>query len=248
MFVLDGRVALVSGAGRGVGAEIARVFAARGAAVAINDLHRDRAEATATAIIAAGGRAVAVPFDVTDYDAVADAEATVAAQLGAIDILVNNAGVPAGMGVKKFLDTAPDEWRTYVELNLYGVMNCCRAVVGGMSERGWGRVITISSGAGTIGMNFGVAPYAAGKGGGISFMRHLALETASSGVTANTIAIGLIDNQLDPSITAGLAKTIPTGRLGQPQDVAALCVYLASEEAGWMTGQTINLNGGNPTS
>lgn len=248
MFVLDGKVAIVSGAGQGVGAGIARVLADRGAAVAVNDLHPDRADATVEEIVAAGGRAIAIPFDVTDYDAVVDAAASVEGRVGPIDILVNNAGVPAGMDVKKFLDTVPEDWRIYVELNLFGVMNCCRAMVGRMSERGWGRVITISSGAGTIGMNFGVSPYAAGKGGGIAFMRHLALEAAASGVTANTIAVGLIDNQSDPSATAGLAKTIPVGRLGKPNDIGALCVYLASDEASWMTGQTIHLNGGNPTS
>ncbi len=248
MFGLDGRIALVTGAGQGVGAGIARALAARGAVVAVNDLERERATAVETEIAAQGGRARRAIFDVTDYDAVAAGIRAIEGDLGPIDVLVNNAGVPAGMDVRKFLDTEPDQWRRYVDLNLYGVMNCCRATVGGMSERGWGRVITISSGAGTIGMSFGVSPYAAGKGGAISFMRHLALETAASGVTANTVAIGLIDNQLDPSVTAGLAKTIPTGRLGKPDDVAALCVYLASPEASWMTGQTINLNGGNPTS
>ncbi len=248
MFDLSGRVAMVTGAGQGVGARIARALAERGAALAVNDLYLDRAEATVEAITAAGGRAVPAHFDVTDYASTEAMVTAIAGELGPIDILVNNAGVPTGMDVKKFLDSEPDEWRRYVDLNLYGVMNCCRAVVGGMCERGWGRVITMSSGAGTVGLNFGVSAYAAGKGGGIAFMRHLAMETAASGVTANTVAIGLINNQQDPSITAGLAKMVPVGRLGEPADVASLCLYLASNEAGWMTGQTIGLNGGNPTS
>lgn len=248
MFDLKGRTALVTGAGRGVGAGIAIALAERGAVLAVNDVLAERAEQVAAEIVATGGTAVAADFDVTDYGAVATAAAALAHEIGAIDILVNNAGVPAGMNVVKFVDSDPEEWRQYVDLNLYGVMNCCRALVPGMAERGWGRVITISSGAGTVGLNFGVSPYAAGKGGGISFMRHLALETAASGVTANTIAIGLIDNQSDASVTAGLARTIPVGRLGRPDDIAALCVYLASGEASWMTGQTIGLNGGSPTS
>jgi len=127
-------------------------------------------------------------------------------------------------------------------------MNCCKAVVDGMCERGFGRVITISSGAGTTGLDLGVSAYAAGKGGGISFMRHLALETAKFGVTANSVALGLIDNQLDPGVTEHLARGVPTGFLGQPDDIGPFCVYLASNEARWMTGQTIGLNGGSTTS
>lgn len=238
----------MTGAGRGVGAGIAVALAGRGAVVAVNDVAVERAEQVAAEIAAAGGTAVAADFDVTDFGAVATAAAALAREIGAVDVLVNNAGVPPGMNVVKFIDSEPADWRRYVDLNLYGVMNCCRAMVPGMCERGWGRVVTISSGAGVVGLNFGVSAYAAGKGGGIAFMRHLALETAARGVTANTIAIGLIDNQPDPSVTAGLARTIPVGRLGRPEDVAALCVYLASDEAAWMTGQTIGLNGGSPTS
>jgi 3-oxoacyl-[acyl-carrier protein] reductase len=247
VFDLSGRVALVTGAGQGVGAGIARVLAARGAAVAVNDLHPERAEATASAIAAGGGRAVAVAFDVTDFAAVSRGVAAAEQALDPLDILVTNAGIPAGMGVKPFRETEPAEWQPYVDLNLYGVMNCCRAVIDGLCERGWGRIITISSGAGTQGLDLGVSPYAAGKGGGIGFMRHLALECAASGVTANTVAIGLIDNQRDPGVTEHLARTIPVGRLGQPEDIGALCVYLASQEASWMTGQTIELNGGSRT-
>ena len=151
------------------------------------------------------------------------------------------------MGVQQFRESEPSAWRPYIDTNLYGVMNCSRAAVNGMCERGYGRILTISSGAGTKGLNLGVSPYAAGKGGAISFMRHLALETAREGVTANTLAIGLIDNHADPSVTAHMAKSVPVGRLGQPEDIAAACLYLVSEEASWMTGQTIELNGGSTT-
>ena len=247
MFDLSGKVALVTGAGQGVGAGIARALGERGAAVGVNDLHPDRAERIASEIVAAGGRALGAGFDVSDYASVEAGLAELNDRLGPLDVLVNNAGIPEGMGVEPFHESSPENWRPYVDVNLYGVMNCCRAAIGGMRERGWGRVVTISSGAGTIGLNLGVSPYAAGKSGGIGFMRHLAVENARLGVTANTVALGLINNQGDPDTTAHIARSVPVGRLGEPEDVAALCVYLASDESAWMTGQTLQLNGGYPT-
>jgi NAD(P)-dependent dehydrogenase (short-subunit alcohol dehydrogenase family) len=115
-----------------------------------------------------------------------------------------------------------------------------------MVTRGWGRVVTISSGAATAGVNIGVTPYSAGKGGAIAFTRSLALEVAKTGVTANTLAIGLMDNP-DPQITQRLARSIPIGRTGTPEDVAAACVWLVSDEAAWVTAQTIQVNGGSLT-
>ena len=247
MFDLSGRKALVTGAGQGVGRGIACALAAQGAAIAVNDLYAERAADTVGAIQDAGGRAIAAPFDVCDYDTARDGLTKAEAELGSLDILVNNAGVPPGMGVAQFRDTTPDQWRPYVELNTYGVMNCTHAVIDGMCERGHGRVVTISSGAGTVGIPLGITAYGAGKGGGIAFMRHLAMEVASTGVTANSIAIGMIDNHSQPEVTAHMVKGVPVGALGQPEDIAALVVYLASDEAKWMTGQTLQLNGGNVT-
>jgi 3-oxoacyl-[acyl-carrier protein] reductase len=248
MFELTGRVALVTGAGQNQGAGIARALAKQGAAVAVNDLRAERAESVAAGIRAAGGRAIAAAFDVASFESVTTAAARIARELGAIDVLVNNAGIPDGMGVAQFRDTQPEAWRPYIDVNIYGVMNCIRAVLAGMRERRFGRIITISSGAGQSGLAMGVSAYAAGKGGQIAFMRHIALENANAGITANTLALGLMSNAGNSDITAALARTVPVGRLGTPEDVGAACVFLASNEASWLTGQTIGLNGGNLTS
>lgn len=248
MFELTGRVALVTGAGQNQGAGIARALARQGAAVAVNDLRAERAERVAAEIAATGARTVAAPFDVTDYAAVCAAVARIEAQLGPVDVLVNNAGIPEGMGVAQFRTTQPEAWRPYIDVNIYGVMNCIRAVLDGMCARGFGRIVTIASGAGQAGLALGVSAYAAAKGGQIAFMRHVALENARAGVTANTIALGLMSNAGGADVTAMLAKSVPVGRLGTPEDVGAACVFLASNEASWLTGQTIGLNGGNLTS
>jgi len=244
IFDLHGRVALVTGAGQNVGSGIAQTLAAQGALVLVNDVVAERAAAVVQAVMAHGGHAQTLAFDVTDLSAVLDAVGSVER----VDILVNNAGNggTAPMVLQRFIDMDPADWEGPIRVNLYGVMNCCHAVVPGMCERGWGRVITISSGAATAGVNIGVAPYSAGKGGGIAFTRSLALEIAKSGVTANTLAIGLMDLP-DPQATARLARTIPIGRTGLPEDIAAACLWLASEEGAWVTAQTIQVNGGSIT-
>ena len=246
MFELTGRRALVTGAGRGVGLGIATTLVAAGAEVLVNDLVPERA-AEAAARIGAGATALA--FDVSDSAAVDAAIASV----GPIDILVNNAGIPPAMHPMKFRDMPRAEWAKYIDVNLYGVLNCVSATVDGMCERGWGRVITISSGSGLTGQNIGVSLYAAGKGAGISFMRHLAIETARSGVTANTVALGIMEREGDAAteehrtVTASMAKMVPVGRVGTGVDAGHTCVFLASDEASWLTGQTISLNGGSLT-
>jgi NAD(P)-dependent dehydrogenase (short-subunit alcohol dehydrogenase family) len=249
MFDLTGKVALVTGAGQSVGAGIARTLAAQGATVAVNDILDERAAATAATITEAGGRAAGFAFDVTDLDAVETSVAAIDGVLGPVDILVNNAGNAGapGMVVSQFREMDPAVWERFVAVNLYGVLNCSRAVIDGMCERGWGRVITISSGAGVIGMRMGISIYAAAKSGAIGFMRHLAMEVARQGVTANTLALGLMGVQELSELTRDTARQIPVGRLGSPEDVGAACAYLASEEAAWLTGQTINLNGGATT-
>jgi NAD(P)-dependent dehydrogenase (short-subunit alcohol dehydrogenase family) len=246
MFDLSGRLALVTGAGQGIGAGIAAHLAARGAEVLVNDIVPDRAAASALLIESKGGSAAPLPFDVTRREAVVGA-----LRPRPIDIVVNNAGnageqmmVPA-----PFRDMDPARWAGPIEVNLYGVMNTTHAVLSGMCERRFGRLITIASGAGVVGLPIGVAPYGAGKAGGISFMRHMALENASFGVTANSLALGLMEmvDVHDPAIVAQLAKQIPIGRMGTGDDIGPACVWLASNEASWVTGQTIHVNGGSLT-
>ena len=249
MFDLTGHVALVTGAGQNVGAGIARALAAQGAALVVNDFHADRALRVAEEINQAGAQAVAIPFDVTDLAAVIAGFGEATARLGHVDVLVNNAGTGGPtepMHVAQFAEMAPDKWAPIIAVNLFGPMNCAKAAIGSMIDRQWGRVITISSGAGQVGMNIGVSPYAAAKAGASGFMRHLAIENAKHGVTVNTISLGLVRD--DPGMVEALAKTIPVGRMGTPTDVGALAVYLASDEASWLTGQTIGLNGGAVTS
>lgn len=245
MFDQTGRIALVTGAGQGMGVGIARTLADLGAHVLVNDIDRDRATATATELSDAGGSAEPVPFDVTDLDAV-----TAAIGARPIDVLVNNAGNAGAetMRPRPFAKTTPDEWEAPLAVNLRGVMHCTHAVLPGMLDRGWGRIIGIVSGAGTQGVSIGVAAYSAGKGGAAGFLRSVALEVAARGVTVNSVALGLMSNVGGSDITAGLARSIPTKRLGTPEDVGALCAYLASSEASWMTAQTIPLAGGSITS
>jgi NAD(P)-dependent dehydrogenase (short-subunit alcohol dehydrogenase family) len=242
MFDLSGKTALVTGAGQSVGAGIAMCLAGQGAHVNVNDIVVDRAAATVEAITAAGGQATATEFDVTDPSAVERA----LADLRPVDILVNNAGNAGAhtFAPKPFVEMDPSEYARFLDVNLHGVLHCCRAVVPGMYARGWGRVITISSGAGISGAKMGISVYGAGKGGAIAFMRHLAMESASRGVTANSLALGLMANTAGGDFTAQMAKTIPVGRLGTPEDVGAACVWLASDEASWVTGKTIALDGG----
>lgn len=243
MFDLTGRTALVTGAGRGVGFGIAAALIEAGAVVYVNDLLADRAADAATRL---GPSARPLPFSVADLDAVRAA----IDGIEPIDILVNNAGIPPSMRPVRFRDMDPGEWAAYIDVNLYGVINCVRATIDGMCDRRWGRVITISSGAGTQGLNIGVSLYGAGKGGGIGFMRHLAVECARDGVTANTLALGLMERD-DPevteesrTVTAAMARQVPVGRLGTARDIGTTCVFLASDEAEWITGQTIAVNGG----
>ena len=249
MFDLTGKVALVTGAGQNVGAEIARVLAQQGAAVAVNDLFADRAELIAKEIGEAGGRAVAAPADVTDVDGLRRMFASVTSELGPVDILVNNAGVPPNPDwtMVPFHTTEPAVWRQWVDINMYGVFNTCHLALGAMVDRGWGRVVNIVSDGGRVG-EAGLAVYCGAKAGATGFSKAIAKEVAPSGVTVNCVCLGTMGApDGDPEINGRLARRYPVGRVGRPADIAAAVLYLASGEAEWVTGQVLPVNGGYTT-
>lgn len=246
MFDLSNRVALVTGAGQGVGTEIAKALAGQGATVIVNDYHQDRAESAANEILSAGGRAVPMQADVTDLTVFYEMADKVRASVGPIDILVNNAG-NAGAGEfvpTQFRDLAVEDWDRFIKINLYAVLNGARVVLDDMCNRGWGRIITISSGAWRAGNGMGISLYAAGKGGAIGFTKQLSSEVGQFGVTVNCVELGMINNV---PMADQWAKHVPMRRPGTPWDIAAVVIYLASEEASWITGQVLPVNGGSIT-
>jgi 2-hydroxycyclohexanecarboxyl-CoA dehydrogenase len=243
MFDLTGHIALVTGAGQGMGLGVAKALAAQGAKVAVNDYYAERAQQAAAQIHEAGGTAIGIGADVTDPASIKAMIAEIDRQLGPVDILVNNAGIPVeGVKYAKFIDTKREDFEVYIDLNLRGVMNCVRAVLPDMCERGWGRIITISSESWRLGVNMGLSLYATSKAGAVGFMRQLSSEIGSRGVTANCISLGMMNNA--PNADAICKKATSVGRAGTPEDVGAIAVYLASTEASWITGQVIALNGG----
>jgi 3-oxoacyl-[acyl-carrier protein] reductase len=251
---LTGRVALVTGAGQGVGAATAQMLAAQGAAVVVNDYFGERAEQTTATIAASGGRGLAVQADVSDHSGVAAMVAEVERELGPVDILVNNAG---NAGATKdalapsppFWVSDPADWRAWIDVNYTGVMVVTRAVLAGMVEREHGRVITVISDAGRVG-EADLVVYSGAKAGAAGFMRAIAKATGAHGVTANCVALGgvrtpAIDRLLqNEQLAKRITRAYPVGRLGEPADVAALITFLASDAAAWITAQTYPVNGG----
>ena len=247
---LQGHRALVTGAGQGVGRAIAGALASAGAEIVVNDFVVERAVAAVEELTALGATAQAAPFDVSDFDA------TLAAIGNAgVDIIVNNAGNagPQGFTFTSFADSGPADWDRYFAVNLYGVLHCTRAVLPGMIEQGWGRIITIVSEAGRSGEP-GLAAYSAAKAGAAGFTRSIAREVGRHGINANNVALASIDSSgymarddLPPEELERQAKQLRAyiiRRYGRPDDVAAMCLFLASPLAEWITGQTYPVNGG----
>jgi len=242
------RIALVSGGGGGIGRAISLALAADGRAVAVADLRPEAAVETVAAVEAEGGRAVAVQVDVTEGASVAGAVEGVAAQLGPVDVLVNNAGWDE---LVPFLETDEAFWDRVIEINFKGCLRLTRATLGGMAERGWGRVVNIGSDAGRVGSSL-ESVYAGAKGAVIAFTKTIAREAATKGVTANAVCPGPTRTPLLEGMAAtggeklvdALERAVPMRRLGEPEDVAAAVAFLASERAGYITGQTLSVSGG----
>ena len=246
------RVAVITGGGSGIGLAIAERLADDGLAVAVLDLDGDAAEAAAAKISAAGGTAVGVAADVTDREAIEAALTDVRERLGAPTVLVNNAGLD---GFDPFLKITPEKWARLLEVNLTGTFNCCQLVVPDMIAAGWGRIVNISSSSAQGGQPL-MTHYVASKAGVIGFTKALALELGPKGITVNTIPPGFIDTpMLRKSESRGLlgdgvehhASLTPVRRVGRPEDIAAACSFLVRDEADYVTGQVIGVNGGRNT-
>jgi len=240
---LQGRVAIVTGGGSGIGRACSLQLAEDGAAVAVWDLDADGAGETVEGIEKAGGRAVACVGDASDAAQIRDSLARTRSELGPVTILVNNAGIT---GFCRFREIDEEAWDRMMRINLKGPFLCTQAVIGDMLEAGWGRIINISSSSAQTGAP-AMAHYAASKGGVIGFTKALAIEYAASGITVNNVPPGFVDTPMlrrSPVDIEAAAAVAPMKRPGRPEDIAAACSYLASEAANYVTGQTLSVNGG----
>lgn len=241
MFDLSGKGALVTGATGGIGAEIARVLHAQGAQVALSGTREEKLQALAEEL---GERVHVLPCNLKDRAAVSELASQADGVLGQTDILVNNAGITKD---NLFMRMTDDEWDDVIAINLTSTFTLTRGILRGMMRRKYGRVVNIASISGVIG-NPGQANYASAKSGMVGMTKSLAREVASRGITANCIAPGFIEtpmtNVLNEKQVEAISKVIPAGIFGKPSDVAYSALFLASEEASYITGQTLHINGG----
>lgn len=251
---LKGRVALITGAGQGVGRQVALYMAEHGAGgVVVNDYFQDRADAVASEITEAGGRAIGVQADVTDLDSVTAMVTAAEEEFGRVDILVNNAGNAGPTAsideATPFWETGPEDWAKWMDVNYYGVLHSIRAALPGMVERNYGRIVTVISDAGRVGEPHLVV-YSGAKAGAAGFMRGVAKAVGRYGITVNSVALAAIETPTtapmmeDDAARKAMLRSYVIRRVGTPEDPAGLIIFLASDAASWITGQTFPVNGG----
>ncbi len=241
MFDLTGKSALVTGASGGIGADIARALHAAGATVGLSGTRVEPLEALAAEL---GSRTHVLPCNLSNPEEVEGLVKRAAEAMGAVDILVNNAGITKDGLAMRMSD---DDWQSVIDVNLTAAFRLCRAAIRGMMKARWGRIVNISSVVGRAG-NAGQANYAASKGGLVALSKSLAAEVASRGITVNCVAPGFIETAMTDKLNEAQRTTIlasvPAGRMGTPQEIAAAVLYLASQEASYVTGATLHVNGG----
>ncbi|MFN4193079.1 MAG: 3-oxoacyl-[acyl-carrier-protein] reductase [Tabrizicola sp.] len=241
MFDLTGKSSLVTGASGGIGAEIARALHAAGATVGLSGTRVEPLEALAAEL---GSRAHVLPCNLSNPEEVEALVKRATEAMGTIDILVNNAGITRDGLAMRMSD---DDWQSVIDVNLTAAFRLCRAAIRGMMKARWGRIVNISSVVGTTG-NAGQVNYAASKAGMVGLSKSLAAEVASRGITVNCVAPGFIEtamtDKLNEAQRSAILASVPSGRMGTPQEIAAAVLYLASQEAAYVTGATLHVNGG----